>query len=126
MMLIYVDDILCISHDPHATMKGIQATFKLKDDKFEKPEIYLGAMLTQKIINGMECWTISSEQYVKASVANVEAALTSSGQRLPSRCTTPNSSQLSTGAGHNSGAKIRRHPLLSRDDWSLAVGDRTR
>ena len=27
MMLICVDDILCISHDPHATMKGIQATF---------------------------------------------------------------------------------------------------
>ena len=25
-----------------------------------------------------------------------------------------------------SGARIRRHPLLSRDDWSLAVGDRTR
>ena len=43
MMLIYVDDILCISHDPHATMKGIQATFKLKDDKIEKPENYLGA-----------------------------------------------------------------------------------
>ena len=29
------------------------------------------------------------EQYIKASIANVEAALTSSGQRLPSRCTTP-------------------------------------
>ena len=55
MMLIYVDNILCISHDPHASMKGIQATLKLKDDKFEKPEIYLGAMLTEKIINGMEC-----------------------------------------------------------------------
>ena len=77
------------SHDPHATMKGIQAAFKLKDDKIEKPENYLGAQLTQKIINGMECWTMSSEQYVKASIANVEAALKSSGQRLPSRCTTP-------------------------------------
>ena len=88
-MLIYVDDILCISHDPHATMKGIQATFKLKDDKIEKPENYLGAQLTQKIINGMECWKMSSEQYVKASIANVEAALESSGQRLPSCCTTP-------------------------------------
>ena len=32
---------------------------------------------------------MSSEQYVKASIANVEAASTSSGQRLPSRCTTP-------------------------------------
>ena len=33
---------------------------------------------------------MSSEQYVKASIANVEAAfLESSGQRLPSQCTTP-------------------------------------
>ena len=32
---------------------------------------------------------MSLEQYVKASIANVEAALESSGQRLPSRCTTP-------------------------------------
>jgi hypothetical protein len=86
---IYVDNILCISHAPHATMKGIQATFKLKYDKFEKPEIYLRAMLTQKIINGMEFRTVSSEQYVKASITTVEAALTSSGQRLPSRYTTP-------------------------------------
>ena len=90
MMLIYVDDILCISHEPHATMnKGIQATFKLKDDKIEKPENYLGAQLTQKIIHGTECWTISSEQYFKASIANVEAALESSDQRLLSRFPTP-------------------------------------
>jgi hypothetical protein len=89
MMLIYVDDILCTSHDPHATTKGIQSTFKLKDDKIEKPENYLGAQLTQKIIHGTECWTISSEQYFKASIANVEAALESSDQRLLSRFPTP-------------------------------------
>jgi hypothetical protein len=29
MVLVYVDDILCVSHDPEATMKGIQGTFKL-------------------------------------------------------------------------------------------------
>ena len=28
MTLVYVDDILCISDDPKATMNGIQATFK--------------------------------------------------------------------------------------------------
>jgi hypothetical protein len=42
MTLVYVDDILCVSHDPRATMSGIQATFKLKDDRVEKPETYLG------------------------------------------------------------------------------------
>ena len=34
-VLCYVDDILCISHNPEETMKGIQAEFKLKDDKVE-------------------------------------------------------------------------------------------
>ena len=89
MVLVYVDDILCISDDPSATMKGIQATFKLKDDRIEKPEMYLGAMLAEKNINGIMCWTMSSEQYVKAAIANVEAKLDESGQRLPTRCTSP-------------------------------------
>jgi hypothetical protein len=89
MVLVYVDDILCISEQPELTMKGIQATFKLKDDKIEEPEMYLGAQLSQKIISGVECWTMSSEQYIKAAIANVEAKLNESGQRLPTRCTTP-------------------------------------
>ncbi len=89
MVLVYVDDILCISDDPSATMKGIQATFKLKDDRIEKPEMYLGATLAEKNISGIMCWTMSSEQYVKAAIANVEAKLDESGQRLPTRCTSP-------------------------------------
>ena len=80
MVLVYVDDILCISHDPKATMAGIQETFKLKDDKIKKPETYLGAQLSQVVIGGQLCWTISSHDYVKVAVANVEAALDASGQ----------------------------------------------
>jgi hypothetical protein len=89
MVLVYVDDVLCISHDPAATMKGIQGTFKLKDDKIEKPTHYLGAQISQKVIDGVECWTMSSEQYVKAAIANVEAKLDKTGQCLPTRCNTP-------------------------------------
>jgi hypothetical protein len=85
MVLVYVDDILCVSHNPKATMAGIWATFKLKDDKIDKPEILLGAKLCQNVINGVQCWMISSEQHVKAAIANVE---TKSGQQLPTRCTT--------------------------------------
>ena len=40
-------------------------------------------------VGGQFCWTVSSHHYVKAVVANVEAALDASGQRLPSRCSTP-------------------------------------
>jgi hypothetical protein len=89
MVLVYVDDVLSISHDPEATMKGIQGTFKLKADKIEKPTMYLGTQISQKVIGGVECWTMSSEKYIKAAIANVEAKLDKSGQCLPTRCTTP-------------------------------------
>ena len=45
-VLCYVDDVLCLSIHPDITMKGIQQTFKLKDDKVEEPTVYLGAGLT--------------------------------------------------------------------------------
>ena len=32
-VLCYVDDVLCISDNPSATMKGIQRDFKLKHDQ---------------------------------------------------------------------------------------------
>jgi hypothetical protein len=83
MVLVYVDDILCISHDPRATMSGLQAPFKLKDNKVEKPDMYLGAELCENILNGVECWTMSSEKYIKAAVTAVEDHLDKSGQRLP-------------------------------------------
>ena len=89
MVLVYVDDILCISHDPKATMAGIQATFKLKDNKVEEPDFYLGARLKKKHCDGIECWTMSASDYVDAAIVNVESALDATGQRLPSKCTTP-------------------------------------
>ena len=89
MMLVYVDDILCISANPRATMHGIQETFKLKDGKIEKPDTYLGAQLKEMNINGRMCWTMSCEQYVRSAIANVEAKLDEAGQRLPSKCLTP-------------------------------------
>ena len=51
MVLCFVDDLLCISDDSMNTMKGIQRTFKLKDDNFDKPEDYLGAILEMMILS---------------------------------------------------------------------------
>ena len=44
-ILCYVDDVLCISHNPRKLMKRIQKKFKLKDNKIELPDVYLGATL---------------------------------------------------------------------------------
>ena len=45
-ILCYVDDVFCISDKPMHTMKVIQSKFKLKDDKMEKPDVYLGTELS--------------------------------------------------------------------------------
>ena len=68
-------------------MKGIQRTFKLKDDKIAEPEDYLGAKLAKMMMSdGSNFWSMSSEKYVKAAVANVEEKLAKSKKRFPSRC----------------------------------------
>ena len=51
MVLCYVDDVLCISYDLMKTMKGIQSTFKLKDDEINEPKDYLGATLENMILS---------------------------------------------------------------------------
>ena len=60
----YVDDIWSISDDPKATLLELTSVFKLKNDKIEPPDIYLGAQLEQMIVDGSECWTMSAEKYV--------------------------------------------------------------
>ena len=47
MALCYVDDVLVIAAEPMKTMDGIRAVFKLKGDKAEKPDMYLGASLSE-------------------------------------------------------------------------------
>jgi Reverse transcriptase (RNA-dependent DNA polymerase) len=43
MVLCYVDDILVVSQKPFDTMDELKGTFKLKGDKVEAPDMYLGA-----------------------------------------------------------------------------------
>ena len=90
LVLCYVDDIISISDDPMKTMNGIKAKFKIKDDKIEEPEMYLGATMEKiTLASGQTCWSMNSDQYVKAAVTNVEEKLAKSGRRLPSKCSSP-------------------------------------
>ena len=82
-VLMYVDDILATSCDARAILNDVQATFKLKNDRIEAPELYLGAKLQEKSINGYKCWTVTRQDYVKAAVKNVEDAIKKTRRRLP-------------------------------------------
>ena len=88
-MLCYVDDILAISHKAKDVLKAVQTVFKLKDDRIEPPDMYLGATLSTMEDNGCQGWSMTSDKYVKAAVENVELELLKINQRLPSRCKTP-------------------------------------
>ena len=84
IVLCYVDDVLAISHKPMETMDFIKKTFKLKNDAAETPEMYLGASIGQvETESGTQCWSMSSEKYVRAAVANLEAKLGESDMHLP-------------------------------------------
>ena len=82
---MYVDDILAISCDAESILKDVQTTFKFKNDKIELPEFYLGAKLHEKPLNGAKCWTVSSHDYAKASIKNVQEAIKNTSRKLPTR-----------------------------------------
>ena len=80
--LIYVDDILCMSHDPESTMKELASLYRLKDDKVAPPDKYLGANIDRfQCQDGRVVWAMSSEEYVKNMVKNVEKILIDDGNR---------------------------------------------
>ena len=82
--MCYVDDIMCISHDP-----SIVAVFKFKGDNMDQPKIYIGAQVGNMIVDGAEGWYMSVEKNARAAVDNVEQDITKSNQCLPTRCKTP-------------------------------------
>ena len=89
-MLTYVDDILLMSHDPKPTVEALQKQFRLKEDSLGAPNRYLGASI--KIFtdaSGYESWAISSDDYVKHAVANVEHDLETQGTKLKGKAHRP-------------------------------------
>jgi hypothetical protein len=93
-ILCYVDDILCASFDPMKPMKEIQRGFKFKNDEIKEPGIYLGAKLEKKSLNGRKTWTMSSTDYVKLSVQNIEQQLKRKNMKFPGNAVTPMSSDF--------------------------------
>ena len=88
-VLCYVDDILAISHKARDVLKAVQVIFKLKDDRIEPRDMYLGATLSIMEDDGIQGWCMSSDKNVKAAIENVEKELAGVNQRLPSKCRTP-------------------------------------
>ena len=88
-IMCYVNDILSVSLDAKSILRSLQGQFKLKGDKTEPPDMYLGAQLGTMQVEGNDGWFMSSEKYVKSAIQNIEEMLQKTGQGLPSKCKTP-------------------------------------
>ena len=93
-VLVYVNDISTISFDPKEPMKGIQKDFKFKNDEIQEPNIYLGAKLEKKMLNGRKTWTMASKDYVKLSIQNIERQVKKKNMKFPYTAVTPMSSDF--------------------------------
>jgi hypothetical protein len=90
-ILVYVDDILVVSHEPKTTMEALSKLFRLKDG-FAPPTRYLGATIKKWRLQGDKCarhWGHSSEEYIKQAIINVETELMKHDRRLCGRFSTP-------------------------------------
>jgi hypothetical protein len=72
-ILIYVDDILCVHHDPGTLLAKLDEYFKMKEGSIQVPTFYLGAKLKKNVIpNGVIAWGMSSRNYLHYAVQNVQ------------------------------------------------------
>ena len=78
--MCYVDDILSVSLDVKSILRSLQEQFKLKGDKIEPPDVYLGAQLGTMQVEGNNGWLVSSEKYEKYAMQNIEETLQKTGQ----------------------------------------------
>jgi hypothetical protein len=71
--VIYVDDILCVHHDPGAPLAKLDEYFKMKEGSIQVLTFYLGAKLKNTVLpNGVVAWGMSSSKYLQSAVQNVQ------------------------------------------------------
>jgi hypothetical protein len=75
-ILIYVDDIFCLHHDPGSPLAKLDEYFKMKEGSIQVPTFYLGAKLEKTVLpNGVVAWGMISSKYVQSAVQNVKEYL---------------------------------------------------
>jgi hypothetical protein len=76
-------------------------------------------------VDKVECWTMSAEKYVNASVKNVEESLAKRGLRLPTKCYTPSSTdyrpELETSAELKSEGTQMYQELIGVLRWAVEL-----
>jgi hypothetical protein len=81
VLLVYVDNVLAISHEPKVLIDAIGEYYKVKLGSDKEPGIYLGANVEKvQMLDGREAWATSPCDYVKNAIKTVEGLLTEEGE----------------------------------------------
>jgi hypothetical protein len=92
MLLIYVDNILSISHCAIETIKEVISYYKAKEGSIKEPDCYLGADVAKlQLPDGQIVWSNSLRSYAKNAVDVVKHLLSEDGEgnSLESRVKNP-------------------------------------
>jgi hypothetical protein len=92
MLLIYVDNILSISHCARETIKEVISYYKAKEGSIKEPDCYLGADVAKlQLPDGQIVWSNSLRSYAKNAVDVVKHLLSEDGEgnSLESRVKNP-------------------------------------
>jgi hypothetical protein len=87
-LMVYVDNILLLSHKGEDVMATIEKLFRLKEPT-TAPKTYLGATIMKWTISGGKMWAMSSQKYVGEAIRCLELELHKTGQRLIGKPVTP-------------------------------------
>ena len=89
-ILVYVDDILALSHAPRIIMETIKKQYRLKEEP-TPPKVYLGATIKPwSIPNEVKpVWSMSSSNYIKEAIHVLELELSKAGKTLRGKPSTP-------------------------------------
>jgi Reverse transcriptase (RNA-dependent DNA polymerase) len=90
MVLVYVDDILHLSHNPKDLMDEIAKIYRLKEGSVGRPQRYLGANIGLYTLNDVsQAWPMSARDYLTNVVKNIEQVLAKKGEKLGGSVRTP-------------------------------------
>ena len=75
-VILYVDNVLCISNKPREVISVIDKFFPMQPGLIEKPDMYLGVKVSEMVLpNGVIAWVCSASKYAQEACNNVNGYL---------------------------------------------------
>ena len=82
-LLVYVDDLLCVSHDTSSIMLEFSNLYRLKEGSVGPPSRYLGADIAKTYTpSGVPCWAMGSHSYFNNAIRIVNGYVRDSGRKF--------------------------------------------